>query len=134
MASARALVQAKADPNADALVKAVAGEFETSEGRGLAQDGVKQVVSGAKAPAEIVSKALDSLKAVSALLDAKGRTRRRALQDLARRRRQVGRRGRARRWLPRLRRDPGERNGKSDGRSDRAGSAKSDSGMSGFSA
>ena len=72
MASARALVQAKADPNADALVKAVAGEFETSEGRGLAQDGVKAAISGAKAPADIVSKALDSLKAVSALLEAKG--------------------------------------------------------------
>ena len=72
MASARALVQAKTDPNADALVKAVAGEFEMSEGRGLAQDGVKAAISGAKAPAEIVSKALDSLKAVSVLLDAKG--------------------------------------------------------------
>jgi membrane-bound lytic murein transglycosylase B len=72
MASARALVLATADPNADALVKAVATEFETSEGRGLAQDGVKTAISGAKAPAEIVSKALDSLKAVSALLDAKG--------------------------------------------------------------
>jgi hypothetical protein len=72
MASARALIQAKADPNADALVKAVAGEFETSEGRGLAQDGVKAVISGAKAPAEIVSKALAALKAASALLDAKG--------------------------------------------------------------
>jgi hypothetical protein len=34
MASARALLQATADPNADASVKAVAGEFETSEGRG----------------------------------------------------------------------------------------------------
>src|SRR6516165_7573142 len=72
MASARALLQAKADPNADALVKAVAGEFETSEGRGLAQDGVKAAISGAKAPADIASKALDALKAVSALLDAKG--------------------------------------------------------------
>ena len=30
MASARALVQAKADPKADELVKAVAGDFETS--------------------------------------------------------------------------------------------------------
>ena len=52
MASARALLQAKADPNADALVKAVAGEFETSEGRGLAQDGVKTAISGAKASTE----------------------------------------------------------------------------------
>ena len=72
MASARALLDAKADPSADALVKAVAGEFETSEGRGLAQDGVKTAILGAKTPADIVSKALDSLKAASALLDAKG--------------------------------------------------------------
>jgi hypothetical protein len=72
MASARALIQAKTDPNADALVKAVAGEFETSEGRGLAQDGVKTAISGAKASADIVSKALAALKATSALLDAKG--------------------------------------------------------------
>ena len=33
MASARALVAAKTDPNAEALVKAVAADFETSEGR-----------------------------------------------------------------------------------------------------
>ena len=72
MASARALIQAETDPNADALVKAVASDFETSAGRGLAQDGVKAAISGAKAPADIVSKALDSLKAASALLDAKG--------------------------------------------------------------
>ena len=72
MASARALLQAETDPNADALVKAVASDFETSAGRGLAQDGVKAAISGAKAPADIVSKALDSLKAASALLDAKG--------------------------------------------------------------
>ena len=72
MASARALIQAETDPNADALVKAVASDFETSAGRGLAQDGVKAAISGAKAPTEIVSKALDSLKAASVLLDAKG--------------------------------------------------------------
>ena len=51
MASARALVQAKADPNADELVKAVAGDFETSEGRGLAQDGLKALLD-AKAPSD----------------------------------------------------------------------------------
>jgi hypothetical protein len=72
MASARALLQATADPNADALVKAVAGEFETSEGRGLAQDGVKAALSGARTPGDIKSKALDALKTVSTLLDAKG--------------------------------------------------------------
>ena len=41
MASARALVEAKTDPNSDELVKAVASDFETSEGRGQAQDGLK---------------------------------------------------------------------------------------------
>jgi hypothetical protein len=72
MASARALLQVKTDPNADALVKAVGAEFEMSEGRGLAQEGVKAAITGAKTPAEIVAKAVDSLKATSALLDAKG--------------------------------------------------------------
>jgi hypothetical protein len=72
MASARAVLQATADPNADALVKAVAGDFETSEGRGLAQDGVKAAIAGATKPTDIVAKALDSLKAVSSLLDRKG--------------------------------------------------------------
>jgi hypothetical protein len=71
MASARALIQTKTDPNADALVKAVGSEFETSEGRGLAQDGVKTAISGTKTPAETVAKALDALKAASAVLDAK---------------------------------------------------------------
>lgn len=72
MASARALLAAKSDPSADALVKAVGADFETSEGRGLAQDGVKAVVSSAGKPAEIVARAVDSLKSVAALLDAKG--------------------------------------------------------------
>ena len=70
MASARALLQAKADPNADELVKAVAEDFGTSEGRRLAQDGLKALLGGGK-PAEIKPKALDALKAVSALLAAK---------------------------------------------------------------
>jgi len=70
MASARALVQAKADPNADELVKAVAGDFETSEGRGLAQDGLKALLGGSK-PADIAAKTVEALRAVSALLDAK---------------------------------------------------------------
>src|ERR1700722_3961458 len=40
--------------------------------RALAQDGVKTAITGAKTPAEIVAKALDALKAASAVLDAKG--------------------------------------------------------------
>src|ERR1700722_6137044 len=62
----------KTDPNADALFQAVGSEFETSEGRGLAQDGVKTAITGAKTPAEIVAKTLDALKAASTVLDAKG--------------------------------------------------------------
>ena len=70
MASARALVRAKLDPNADALVKAVAADYEASEGRTLAQDGLREALIGDK-PADIVPKALALLKSVSALLDSK---------------------------------------------------------------
>ncbi len=70
MASARELVQAKADPNADELVKAVAGDYKTSDGRGLAQDGLKTLLAGSK-PADVAAKAVDALRALSALLDAK---------------------------------------------------------------
>jgi hypothetical protein len=70
MVSARALFSAKTDPNADALVKAVAAEFETSEGRTLAQQGLKESLTGS-APGEIKSKAIDALKRVAAILDAK---------------------------------------------------------------
>ena len=73
MASARALLQAKADPSADELVKAVAEDFGTSEGRGLAQDGLKALLAGGK-PADIKPKVLDALKGVSALLASKAPT------------------------------------------------------------
>jgi hypothetical protein len=52
------------------LIKAVASDFETSEGRGLVQDGVKAAIAGSTKPSNIVAKAL--LKAVSALLGSKG--------------------------------------------------------------
>ena len=90
MASARALVQAKADPNADELVKSVAGDFETSEGRGLAQDGLKALLAGSK-PADISAKAVDALRALSALLAAKAPADAARLQDLALPRRKRGR-------------------------------------------
>ena len=101
MASARALVQAKADPNADELVKAVAGDFETSEGRGLAQEGVKAMLAGAK-PADIKAKAVAGLSAVSALLANK------APADAVAYRKGC-RRSSPRRRLSRLRRHAGER-------------------------
>ena len=70
MASARALLEARTDPSADALVQAVAADYETSEGRTLAQDGLKAALSGGK-PADIIAKALEALRSVSALLDGK---------------------------------------------------------------
>lgn len=70
MASARALVAAKTDPNADALVKAVAADFETSEGRGTAQDGVKAAISGSSA-ADLKPKAIAALANVAVILNAK---------------------------------------------------------------
>jgi len=70
MASARALLAAKSDPSADELIKAVVADFETSEGRTNARDGMKALFSGSK-PAEISIKAVDYLGQVSALLDAR---------------------------------------------------------------
>lgn len=72
MASARALVAAVADPNADALVKAVAADYEEPEGRIAAQDEFKAAIAGANKPAEVVAKAIDALKALAAVIDAKG--------------------------------------------------------------
>jgi len=72
MASARALLAAVSDPDADALVKAVATDYETSEGRVAAQDGFRAAIAGAKLPAELVAKATEALKATAAVLDAKG--------------------------------------------------------------
>ena len=72
MASARALLSAASDPQADALVKAVAADFETSDGRGLAQAGVKATVAGASKPADIVARAIDSAEERRGVLDAKG--------------------------------------------------------------
>lgn len=70
MASARSLIKAKTDPNADELIKAVANDIGTSDGRSAAQDGVKETLAGAR-PADIKTKAIDELRQVSALLDRK---------------------------------------------------------------
>src|SRR4051812_16340449 len=69
-ASARSLVEAKLNPGADALVKAVVADFETGSSRTVARDGLQAKFSGAKPP-EIKAKCLDILRQVSTLLDAK---------------------------------------------------------------
>jgi hypothetical protein len=70
MASARAVIGAKHDANATELIKAIAGEFETGEGRATARDGLRTQLSG-KTPTEIVAKSLEVLKQAAAIVAAK---------------------------------------------------------------
>ncbi len=70
MASARTLIVAKHAANATELIKAIAGEFETSEGRATARDGLRTQLSR-KTPAEIVAKSLEVLKQAAAIVAAK---------------------------------------------------------------
>jgi hypothetical protein len=67
-----ALRAAKAfsDTAANPLVKAVATDFTTAEGRNTARDDLKSKLAGSK-PTDIKSKSIDTLKQVSALVDAK---------------------------------------------------------------
>jgi hypothetical protein len=70
MASGRALLEAKNDPGATALSKAVAADMETSEGRTAAREALQAELS-AKSPLEIKQKAIATLAEVAAILDAK---------------------------------------------------------------
>ena len=69
-AGGAALTKVAADPNANALIKAVVADFSTSEGRSTAHDGLKAEFAGGK-PADIKTKCVDSLRQVSTLLAAK---------------------------------------------------------------
>jgi hypothetical protein len=69
-ATGKLLVQARTDASANALVKAVAADYETAEGRKAASDSLKAKLGGGQ-PGEIKTKALDALRNVSALLAAK---------------------------------------------------------------
>lgn len=68
--AAQALLSAKKDDGANAIARAIAADFETSEGRSAARDAVKADLAG-KSPAEMKAQALDGLKKVSAILAAK---------------------------------------------------------------
>jgi hypothetical protein len=70
MASARAIAEVKANRTADPLIIDIAGDFETSEGRTLAKDGLRDAFKGSDF-ATVKSKSLASLKEVAALLDSK---------------------------------------------------------------
>ena len=69
MASARALVEAKADPSTDDLVKAAIADFGTPQGVEVARAGVASLVGGT--PAQVSEKAIEALHQVSTVLDAK---------------------------------------------------------------
>ena len=45
-AEGNALMTAKLDPRADALIKAVVADFETADGRSTARDGIKDKLTG----------------------------------------------------------------------------------------
>lgn len=69
-AAGTTLVAGKTDPGSNALVKAVVADFETSEGRSLTRDGLKQKLSGSK-PADIKATCIEALRRVGALVDTK---------------------------------------------------------------
>jgi hypothetical protein len=70
LASARAVIGAKHDPEATELVRALESEFETSEGRAIARDGLRTQLSG-KRPPEIVTQSLEVIKQAAAIVTAK---------------------------------------------------------------
>ena len=70
MASARTIMGAAHDSTAAELVRAIASDYETADGRSVAREGLRAELSG-KRPAEIVTKALSAIKKAAELIDAK---------------------------------------------------------------
>jgi hypothetical protein len=69
-ASGSELVRVKMDAGANQLIKAVAADFETSEGRDTARDGIKESLKGLK-PVDIKTKCIDILQRAGAVVDTK---------------------------------------------------------------
>ena len=69
-AASGALASARSDAAANPLIKAVVAELETSEGRTAARDYLKTQFAGSQA-ASVKPNAIEALRKVSALLDAK---------------------------------------------------------------
>jgi hypothetical protein len=70
LAASGPLPQAKADAGSSELIRAVAADFKTFEGRRAARDGLKATFAGGK-PGDLKPKAIDGLRQVAALLEAK---------------------------------------------------------------
>jgi hypothetical protein len=70
MATGRSLLSAKADPQANELIRAVSAEFETSEGRQAAREELKSTLKGSKA-GDVRTKSIAKLHDVATLIDQK---------------------------------------------------------------
>jgi hypothetical protein len=70
MASKSALAASKADPGSNELIRAAIADLETSEARSALKEALRKHIADAEPP-EIVQRSLDSLRDVSAILDAK---------------------------------------------------------------
>src|SRR5688572_1456783 len=70
MATGRSLLAAKADPQSNELVRTVAAEFETSEGRQAAREQLKATLKGSQA-GDVRAKSITALHDVAALIDKK---------------------------------------------------------------
>ena len=70
MAAGRSLLEAKSDAGSNELIKAVVADFETSEGRAAAREGLQAKLMGSK-PGELKSNAIAALREASSLIDSK---------------------------------------------------------------
>ena len=69
-ATGKLLARTKSDASASELVKAVAAEYATADGRKAASEGLRAKMGGGK-PGEVKAQTLDDLRHVGALLTAK---------------------------------------------------------------
>jgi hypothetical protein len=70
MATGRSLIAAKSDPASNELIRAVADDFATSEGRQAARERLKSTLSGSKA-ADVCTKSIAALHDIASLIDKK---------------------------------------------------------------
>ena len=68
--ASRSAIASSKESASNELVKAAVAELETREGRATVQEGLRKLMAGAE-PAEIVQRALNNLREVSAILEAK---------------------------------------------------------------
>ena len=120
LAGGAALAAAKADPNANELVKAAIADFETPEGRAAVQEALKHRFEGAKA-ADVVPRALDDVAPGLGNSRCQGPGRCASLQGLAQRHCRQGGGGLEGGRFSRFRRRTGERGREGDACRDRRG-------------